>query len=152
GRIDAIAQRLEELSMENPGFNQPIEFSVNGASIQEVVRAIGLSNNLNLSVDPSVSDRVTNNFSNARVIDVILYLCKEYNLDVSITGSIVYLKKHLSVPEPPKPVPPKMLSIDYDAVTDLLSLDLKNDTIETVAKEITRRSGKNIIVSPESAY
>ncbi len=151
GRIDRISEQLEELSMETPGLNEPVEFSVNGATIQEVVRAMGMTHNLNLSVDANITDRVSNNFSNAQVIDVILFLCKEYNLDISITGNIVNLKKFNQQPEPPKPSPPKILSIDYDPKADLLSLDLKGDTIETVAKEITRRSGKNIIVSPESA-
>ncbi len=149
-RITSIQQQLEALAMETPAFNEPVEFSVNGATIQEVVRGIGLSHNLNLSVDPNINERVTNNFADAKVIDVLVYLCKEFSLDISITGSIVNLKKFSLIPEPPKPVPPKVLAIDFQQEGALLSLDLKNDTLSAVAKEITRKSGINLIVSPEA--
>ncbi len=148
GRIVAVEQQLENLAIENPGFNEPVEFSVNGASIQELVRGIGQSHNLNLSVSPDISERVSNNFANARVLDVLVYLCKEFSLDVSITGNIVNLKRHTERPEPIKPEPPKPLLVDFLSERELLSLDLKDDTLYAVVKEITRKSGKNLIVSP----
>jgi type IV pilus assembly protein PilQ len=149
-RFAAIANTLESLSMENAGLNESVELSVNGASIQEFIRGIGLTHGLNLSVDASVNDKVVNNFSNARVADVLLFLCKEYDLEINVVGSIISFRKYNAPRQEPKPVAPKILSIEYFPEGDLLSIDLKNDSLEAIAREITRRSGKNLIISPES--
>lgn len=149
-RIELATDKLEELAIENPGFNDPVEFSVNGTSIQELIRAIGLSHNLNLSVDPNITERISYNFSNARVIDVLLFLCKEYSLDISITGNIVNLKRANAFADA-RLLPSKTLEIEYQKEGDLLTLNLKGDSIDAVVKEITRRSGKNILVAPEMA-
>jgi type IV pilus assembly protein PilQ len=46
------------------------------------------------------------------------------------------------------PRPPKELQVSYNAPTQLLTMDLQNDTLLHVARKITQVSGKNVIVMP----
>lgn len=147
-RFNAIENKLTELTQDNPGLNGRVELSVSGAPIEEVIRGIAYANNLNISVDPDVNINVVNNFSNVTVKDVILFIAKEYNLEVSFVGSIItFSNMQASVPEVAKYVP-KTIEVKYDKKTDMLTLNLKNDTLFAVAKEITSVTGKNVICAP----
>ena len=44
---------------------------------------------------------------------------------------------------------PKLLDISYRKENEFLSVNLKNDSLPNVAKSITQKSGKNVIVSPQ---
>ncbi|MBK7310369.1 MAG: hypothetical protein IPI93_06145 [Sphingobacteriaceae bacterium] len=54
-RFDVLDEKLIQLAKSYPGVNDKVELSMNGATVHEYVRAIGLSNNLNVNVDPGRS-------------------------------------------------------------------------------------------------
>ncbi|HNU34436.1 MAG TPA: general secretion pathway protein GspD [Bacteroidia bacterium] len=144
-RFDDIELNLNELSKKVPGLNFTVNLSVNGTTLQEFLRSIAVANDINLSVDPALTTKITNNFSNVKVTDVLVFLCKKYDLDVKFAGSIIEV-----IPFSDKtPLPAKTLSINYSQQGDLLSYDFKDDSLVNIAKEITKRSGKNILVTPE---
>lgn len=146
-RIMKLKALLEQAVVDQPGLEEPVEVSVNGASVQEFLRGVGTTHKLNISVAPEVTGQVINNFTNARVLDILLFLCKNYDLDIEIIGSIIAVKKYVP---PPKESARAILpdDVDYRSETDFLSLDLKKDTLQEVAREITRRSGRNVILAP----
>ncbi|MES2285431.1 MAG: hypothetical protein V4547_07060 [Bacteroidota bacterium] len=146
-RFTVIEEKLKELSMQTLGLNEKVELSVNGIAIQEFIRALATSNNLNVSVDPSLSAKVINNFSNVTVADVLLFLCKKYDLDVTFIGNIMSFSQYAAPPAAPAKYTPKLLNISYDKATDLLSLDLSNDSLAMVVKELTKQSQKNVMFS-----
>lgn len=147
-RFSVIEQKLTVLTPDNPGLNGKVELSVSGAPLQEMIRGIAQVNGLNISVDPDVNVNVVNNFSNVTVKDVILFIAREYNLDVSFVGSIITFS-NIAAPKVEAPVfTPKAIEIKYDKKTDQLTLNLKNDTLFAVAKEITSVTGKNVICAP----
>lgn len=148
-RFDILEEKLNQLSKTYPGINEKVELSVNGVSLQEFVRAIGTSNNLNISIDPALDFKVNNNFKDVTAKDVFIFLCKRYDLDISFVGPIMTFVKYLQPLEPPRVVQSKKLNISYEPGADLLSFDLTNDTIGAVLKEITKQSGKNIVFTPE---
>ncbi|MFL5731303.1 MAG: type II secretion system protein GspD, partial [Cytophagaceae bacterium] len=45
-------------------------------------------------------------------------------------------------------VPQKEVVVRYNSYSNMLSLDLKNDTLDKVAKKITQQSKRNVILSP----
>ena len=147
-RVATIKKELTELSKTTPGLTETVELSVSGVSIQEFVRALASTHNLNVSIDPKINKSVANNFANANVADVLLFLCKQYELDIEFIGNIMSITAYIAPPEPPKVIPRKKLKIDYEEKTDFLSLDLKKDTLYQVAKEITKKSFKNVIIAP----
>jgi type IV pilus assembly protein PilQ len=148
-RFDLIEEKLNQLAKSYPGLNEKVELSVNGVSIQEFVRAIGTSNNLNVNVDPSVDIKVVNNFKNVSAKDVFIFLCKKNDLDIAFIGPIISFSKYSQPALPAKIISKKSVNVKYELTTDLLSYDLSNDTLGNVTKEITKQSGKNIIYTPE---
>lgn len=147
-RLAVIEQKLQELAINKvPGLNQKVEISVNGAPIQEFLRSLANTNNVNLNLDPALNIRVVNNFANETFANVILFLAKEYELEVSFTGSIISISKYV----PPTPIVEqkiKTLILNYEKGSDRLSFDLKNDSLDAVTKKITQLSGKNILWAP----
>src|ERR1051326_2038793 len=128
-RFTAIEKKLEELRKDVPGLDDKVELSVNGVSIQDFIRGLAASNNLNVSVDPALTGKIFNNFSNVTVSEVLIFLCRKYDLDVNFIGSIMSFSQYVPPPkEAPKYVP-KQLKISYDSITNYLSFDFFNDKI-----------------------
>lgn len=148
-RVAAIEQKLKDLAKTTPQLNEKVEFSLNGSSIQELITGIATLHNLNVTIDPSVTGKIYNNFTNVPVTEVFLFLCKQYNLDIVFTGSIMYFTPVPVAPTEPKKVQAKQIKITYDSVSFHVSFDLQNDSLLLVGKEIARKTGKNIILSPE---
>ena len=146
-RIQKIENQLTVLTTDMPGLDEKVQMSVSGVSIQEFMRGIADAHKLNISVDPSIQQTIVNNFSNATVSDVLIFICKEYNLNINFIGSIMSIVKY-NAPDPVKTEPIKHeLKISYNTNKDELTLDLKNDSIDAVAKAITQKSQKNVILS-----
>lgn len=147
-RLRFIDQKLDSLSQHLPGLNEPVQISLSNASIQEFIRAIAATNDLNVSVSQSLNLDITNNFSNAQVREVFLFLCKEYDLTIDFTGSILAFSKYVPpvVVEAPAPVMP--LDISYNDRTDFLSINVKGDSLFEVAKRITEISPRNVVIAP----
>ncbi len=152
-RFTVIEDKLRELSNDTPGLNEKVELSVNGVPIQEFIRGLAASNNLNVSIDPNLKAQVVNNFSNVSVADVLLFLCKKYDLDVVFIGNIMSFSQYAApiAALVIKKYIPKQLNISYDSIGDLLSLDLSKDSLALVVKELTKETGKNVLFSPDLA-
>jgi type IV pilus assembly protein PilQ len=148
-RFTAIQEKLKVVAVESPGLNEKVELSVSGTSLQEFIRGLAISNNLNISVDPTINVQVSNTFSNVTVQDVLLFLCRKYNLDITFVGSIMSFSLYNAPPAERPKVLPKVLNIVYQRDSNLLSVDFKNDSLYVVAKELTRISGKNVVYAPD---
>jgi len=148
-RFMVIENKLKELSKDNLGLNEKVELSVNGVAIQEFIRGLATANNLNVSVDASLNTKIVNNFSNVTVTDVLLFLCKKYDLDIVFIGNIMSITQYVAPPVAPPKYASKVIKISYDKTADQLNLDLSNDSLALVAKELTKTSGKNVVFSPD---
>ena len=147
-RFAILEQKLIEIGKISPGINEKVDVSINGASIQEFLRAIGVQNNLNINVDPFIDVKIANNFSKVTAQDVFLFLCKTYNLDINFVGPIMSFVKY-TAPLIPQKIALKKSTTTYESTADLLSFDFNNDTLSSATKEITKLSNKNIIFSPD---
>lgn len=147
-RILRIENRLDSLSKTSKGLSQNADFSLSGGSVQEFLRGLAEAHELNINVDPELNFKIYNNFSGEKVATVILFLCKEYQLDIRFTGSIMSFYKYI----PPIEVAvytPRIIEVQYIPYSDHLTLDLRNDTLNQVVKKIIQLSKKNVILSPE---
>ncbi len=150
-RFDLLDEKLNQLAKNYPGINEQVDLSMNGATIQEYIKTIGATNNINVNVDTSLDIKLSNNFNKVTAKEVFLFLCKRYDLDILFVGPIITFIKY-NPPPPPvveKKVILKKLDVKYEKTADLLSYDLSNDTLSEVAKQITKQSGKNIIFAPD---
>ena len=142
-RIRIIEERLKNLSITVPGLNQSVQLSMSGASIQELLRALAQANNLNINIDPQISFKVSTNFRNETALNVLLFMAKEYDLDINMIGSIMSVTK---APGAKLLVTPKDFRVTYNAANEYLGFELNNDTLSQVAKKISQLSQKNVVV------
>lgn len=142
-RMTLIQAELDTLALTQTGLNTQMNFNFSQLNIQELFREMGRRSKVNIDVNPEVNYKVVNNFSNVSVKDIVLYLCKQYHLDLDITGSILYIKKYK------RPVVKKSKTFVVDYKNKLLTLDFKNDTLSYVSKAITNATGQNIILKPD---
>lgn len=142
-RLKAIEERLRNLAVTVPGLNQPVQLSMSGASAQEFLRALAQANNLNINIDPQLNFKVYTNFRNETAMNVMLFMAKEYDLDINLIGSIMSVTK-VQVPKPA--VLPKDFRVNYNASNEYLGFELNNDTLSQVAKKISQLSQKNVVV------
>ena len=142
-RIQKIEKKLELLSTSVPGLTKKIDFSLNDTELPIFIRAIAAEQELNVSITSDLNQiKVSQNFSNAIVQNVFLYLCKEYHLTLDVLGSIISFKRYT------KPFITRNISAKYDQEKDLFSVDLLNDTLFVAFKKITHVTGKNLVFSP----
>lgn len=144
-RIRNIQLNLEALAVENAGLSETLKVDINVSSValSNFLLAIAKVHQLNLNVDPNLQGTtIVNNFSNVAVGDLLVYLCKEYSLDIDFSGNILSIRKY---EPPPPPILEKELLVVFDPTKKELSLDLKNDTLEQVFRKIIDTSGKNLL-------
>lgn len=152
-RFDLLEEKLNQLAKNYPGVNEQVDLSITGASIQEYIKTIGETNNINVNVDPGLDIRLTNNFNRVTAKEVFLFLCKRYDLDILFVGPILNFTKYVAPVQIVEKKTPekKKINVNYQSNSDLLSFDLTNDTLALVAKEITLQSNRNIVFSPPLA-
>lgn len=147
-RFVILEQRLHDLAQNITGLNQSLETSVSNGSLQDFLRGLATTHNLNLNIDPAINQRITSYFSNEKVLNVLLYLARQYNLDFTFTGSIISVSPYRD-PASLLPPLPKEIKVIYSSANSTVTLDLQDDSLVSVAKKMTQLSGKNIVVLPD---
>lgn len=144
-RIRNIKNNLEVLSVDNPGLseNLKLDINVNSVSLSNFLLAVSQVHKININIDPGLQGiNIVNNFSNVTVADLLVFLCKQYSLDINFTGNILSIQKFQT---PPVIVPEKEVSVAFDALNNLLSMDLNGDMLEKAFRKIIDVSGQNLL-------
>jgi len=153
GQIKSLNQlrvQLESIVMESPGLAEKVDLNVSDVVLSEFLRTIAKAHHINLHIDKELTTiRVTNNFINATVTDVLIFVCKEYDLSIDITGNILAIKKI-----PPKQIEfqPREIPITYNKADDRFSIELNRDSLFVAFKLITDKTGNNIVFTPNVQY
>lgn len=144
--IENIRTRLDLLEETDPNYAEEIDISVGRLPLAEFMRNVAKVGKVNLSIRDVDNLTVAVNFSRAKISELIYFLCKEYNLDVDITGNIVSI-----FPRQPKPILPKEIKVSKGSKEGTISYDLERDNLVLAVKKITDISGVNIVV-PQNLY
>jgi type IV pilus assembly protein PilQ len=136
-------QVLNQKVIEIPKLNEKVNISVGNVAIQEFLRGVANNSGVNIDVDPALQINVTNNFSDVRVADILLFLHNQFNLQIDFIGNIITIKGNSGTA-----VQSKTNRVIYDYETDLVTIDYDNEAINAAIREITRVTGYNIILSP----
>ncbi len=147
-RFELLKQKLDQITTESPGLEEPVDLSVSNIALPEFLRALGKNNAVNISVAPDLKGLVTNNFNNVTVIEVLIFLAKQYQLDYDITGNIIHALPYKKPLPPPEVFVPKVLDIKYDSLSDRIGMHLENDSLAKVTRAITQLTGKNLVFAP----
>lgn len=146
--INQMERDLADLSKVQPGLTEKVQLSVTGISLSDFIAAIAYEHNLNVSVEEGLKNPVINNFYDATVKDVFIFLIKKHNLIIDISGSIIYFKNRPEEKVIAAPYTPKPIDVSYRAENKFLSINLKKDSLYRVAEAITRASNNNVVLSP----
>ena len=140
-RFETLEDRLDEYAIQEPKINKVIDISITG-SVDEFALAFSRETKLNLTVDPSIKDDIVTNFSETRPKDILLHLCRFYNLDLTFSGSIIGLVPfEEEVPEAVQ----REINVSFNDYNNKLQLDLRADTLDAVLKKISEVSKINVI-------
>lgn len=145
-RIQQLKNNIEAISADTPGLSEKININIKEASLSSFLLAVSEVHKLNISISPNLSQiNIVNNFTNVTVGDLLLFLCKEYNLTIDFTGNILSVK---SYEKPIESLAEKPIDVKYEVADNLLSLDLKEDKLYNVFKKIMNESGRNLVFAP----
>lgn len=145
-RFVQLKNNIDALTVDVPGLAQKVNVNVKETTLSSFLLAVSEVHKVNISVDLSLNNiSIINNFTDVTVADLLIFLCKEYDLKLDFTGNIIAVKKNDKLIEKPAQ---KIIDIQYSNESSLLSLNLKEDKLYDVFKKITDESGKNIVFTP----
>ncbi len=145
-RILQLKNNIESISADAPGLNEKVNVNIKEASLSSFLLAVSQIHKLNFSVATNLNQiNIVNNFSDVTVGDLLIFLCKEYNLTIDFTGNILAIKSYEKPVEIQKI---KEIDVAYDYANNLLSLNLKDDKLYDVFRKIMDVSGKNLVFAP----
>jgi type IV pilus assembly protein PilQ len=142
-RFELIAEKLAAYAMNYPAIDQGIDITFTG-SLQDFAIAFTNATRLSITVYPSVQLQVVANFSGTKPRDILLHLCRFYQLDLAVSGSILSLMPYQTAPAPRAWRSP---DITYNSYNGRLKLNLQNDTLDAVVRKISQLTGINVIAS-----
>ncbi len=146
-RIQGIKNNLEALSVDNAGLTENLKLDINVAAtnLSNFLLAISKVHSVNINVDPQLSGiSIVNNFSNVTIAELLVFLCKEYKLDIDFTGSILSIKKYV-IPAPK--VVEKEILVSFNPLNNTISMDLQGDALGKVFRKVINVSGNNMLYS-----
>ncbi len=145
-RITHIRKMLDSLTIRDSSYAARLDFSLGQIYITDLLRNVAKIGKVNLSIKADNNLKVSCNFSRIRIDELIVFLCKEYGLDIDITGNIVSIFPYVR----PSPVPPKPIFL-YNKEDSTITYDFVNEKLHAVARKLSSISGINIIV-PQELY
>jgi type IV pilus assembly protein PilQ len=143
-----LENRLTELAKQKKGLTEILKIDVSGLNLKDFVTAIAEQHQLNIDIDSDLNQPITNNFFDVTVKDVLLYIAEKYDLEFGFLNNIITIRKKKEIKIVEKKLA-KIIDVSYNPQNDFLSVKIENDTLSTVAKAITEKSGKNIVLSSE---
>jgi type IV pilus assembly protein PilQ len=143
--IRTIDINLQQLSATVPGLNQKMQLTLSGISLPQYLAALSRAAGLSISCDPQLNFLVNDTFNGVTAKEVLAFLARKYNLDITVIGTILYVTPYRDPALLAGP-PAKELMINYTRFDNTLSLELNNDSLKAVARKITQLSGKNVVV------
>ncbi len=118
------------------------ELDFKNTDLRDVVRVLATKYRINVLIDNSVDKRVTIHLVNVSVADALKFIVRDNDLELKRYGEI-YKIVNPPQPEPPPP-PEKKWVIQYK--DGLITLDFKNEDVKDALYQISKLTGKTIIV------
>lgn len=141
-RMAGMRQKLEVVARQDSAWLDTIDLVSGRMSLQEVLQYMAQVGKVNLSVRADTAFAVACNFSGVRLMDVLLFLCREYHLELETTGNIVsvfpYCLPDVKTEEP---------AISFSE--GKLSYDLRGNPLSRVVRKIAELTDLHLVVPGE---
>lgn len=99
-RLSGIESRLAVLVGRDSTFCREVDITSGRLLLSELLRNIARASGVNLSVRSVDNIPVSCNFRRARVDDLVMFLCREYRLDIAVAGNILSVFPAAATPSP----------------------------------------------------
>jgi len=147
--VEIFNTHIDKLSETKKSLDKSIRIDLTGLTLYDFLSTLAEEHELNVSIDPKLTQIVRSNFFDVKVKDVFRFLIENYKLNVTVNNNIIIFKQEEKKPEVKKETPLKKIDVSYKKATNFLSVKLKNDSLPRVAQAITDASGKNIVLAPD---
>ncbi|MCF6168801.1 type II and III secretion system protein [Lutibacter sp.] len=145
-RLVQIKLQLESITIDSPGLNEKADINVSNVLLGDFLRTVANAHKINLNISSDLNSIIiTNNFSNSTVSDVLLFVCKEFNLTIDFIGNILSIKK---IDAPKIIFQRRIIPMSFNPEDNLFSIDLEQDTLYIAFKGITDKTNKNLVFAP----
>lgn len=116
--------------------------NVKGSDIRDLIQGIAMQFNLNIYMSPEVQGETSVNFNQIAVKRALEILIEENGYIYEVSGRTIKVKKA------PKKIVKKIATttLKIEFKKGMVSLDIQGETLAKVAREITQKTGVNIIV------
>jgi len=142
-RLIELESKLAQYTTVIEGLNEEIELDLENTDVHTLLTAVAKVHEMNMVITPQLkSVNIQNTFQEVKVMDLLLYLAKEYSLDYTILGNIITVKVYV---EPQVIINKDRSEVNYDITRSFISLDLNNAILENVFRKITDQTGKNLL-------
>ncbi|MGB5982072.1 MAG: secretin N-terminal domain-containing protein [Nonlabens sp.] len=142
-RLIELESKLAQYTTVIEGLNEEIELDLENTDVHTLLTAVAKVHEMNMVITPQLkSVNIQNTFQEVKVMDLLLYLAKEYSLDYTILGNIITVKVYI---EPQVIINTDRSEVNYDITRSFISLDLNNAILENVFRKITDQTGKNLL-------
>ena len=145
-RIQQLENVLDAYAKDNPKVKEKADIAFEG-NLKDFVTALAVNHQLNLTVDSKIKAQINNNFSDVLIRDVLIFICRTYDLTLVFTGSIISIEPYEKTPKALPP--PNKMQIDYNTFNQLITIKLKNDTLSKALNKISELTGFNTIAAKD---
>ncbi len=132
---------LDSLSRSDiPHLNNEVDISFSNIAIKELIRTLGNTTGLNVTIDPAINYTVNANFNGTKAKDVLDFLCSKYKLELSFHGNIIHIQNHIEKDS--------RLKIEFSP-DSLISYESEKANAILFFKELTEKTNYNFILPTE---
>ncbi len=147
-RIAKLKTELEILATEVNGLTEVFktEIKANNLTVSNLLLAVADVHKLNINPAQDLSNiTISPSFPDVVVSDLLVFLCKEYDLTIDFTGTIMSVKHYVETPKEPEQ---RHIPVVYNPTDSTISIDAKNDNLYDIFRRIMDESGKNLTWTP----
>jgi type IV pilus assembly protein PilQ len=117
-----------------------VDLAVGNLPLGDLLRNVARAGGVSIGYRGDSALTVNCNLSRARIDELLLFLCRQYDLDVEVTGNIVSVYPY--VPPPPRP------EVRFDPADSTLGYTLDRTPLAEFARLLADACGVNAVVPP----
>lgn len=145
-RFATIKNKIDLLKVEVAGLEEKLNVNITNTSLANFLLAVSKIHKVNINVSQQLNNiNIANGFTDVTVGDLLVFLVKEYDLDIDFTGNIISVKPYKKLEKQPVK---KEINAHYDLIKNTLDIDLNNEPLDAVFRKIMKESGRNLLYSP----
>ncbi len=138
--LSALKVKLDNVVRMDSLYQEKLDISVSNMPVGELMQNIARASGLNINVNLGGEKRITCNFKQARIVDILYFICKEYSFDIAVAGNILSIYPYKA------PVREPDIHVSYQPADQTLSFDFTDVKLVNVIKKIAEASGINLVV------